>query len=340
MSLRRAWRATAIYLFVIPAMIPMLLIVGIPLVQTVFFSFTNLHEKNFNLWTLGLSPAEGDASSRENGMRARVEKDGPAARSGLRDGCRVLTINGENVRNAASMRRLLDKAQREFINHKIAGVDVTYQCQDEATTGLAHMMFQRQPFGWRIDPKRTRSTWGMVGWRNYRDILIPPDDSSGPPQFYRILGITVLWTFINVALHYIIGLSLALLLNRNVPGTRFYRVLLLLPWAVPVYVSAFSWRWLFNNQYGFINVILQKLSISPVPWLSDSTWTFVAVTVTNVWLGIPFMMISLLAGLQTIPRDLYEAAEIDGCTRFQMLRAVTLPLLRPVSMTIILLGAI
>lgn len=337
---KRLWRALAIYLFVIPAMIPMTLIVGVPLVQTIFFSFTNLHEKNFSLWTLGLAPAEGNTAGCDAGARARVEKGGPAARAGMTDDCCVVEINGETVRSSPALRRLLGKAQREFLNKKISAVDIAYQLAGDASPRHASMKFDRQPFDWSVNPDRNRSTWGMVGWRNYRDILVPGNEAGGTPTFYRILGITALWTFINVALHYIIGLGLALLLNRNVPGTRFYRVLLLLPWAVPVYVSAFSWRWLFNNQYGFINVILRKLSVSPVPWLSDSLWTFVAVTVTNVWLGIPFMMVSLLAGLQTIPGDLYEAAEIDGCTRWQMLRTITLPLLRPVSLTIILLGAI
>jgi arabinogalactan oligomer/maltooligosaccharide transport system permease protein len=109
---------------------------------------------------------------------------------------------------------------------------------------------------------------------------------------------------------------------------------------VPVFVSAFAWRWLFNGQYGFFNVLLTRLGSSPLPWLSDPVWTFAAVTATNVWLGAPFMMVALLAGLQAIPRDLLEAAEIDGCSRRAMLWHVTLPLLRPVSATVLLLGAI
>ncbi|MGC8840310.1 MAG: carbohydrate ABC transporter permease, partial [Candidatus Sumerlaeaceae bacterium] len=208
------------------------------------------------------------------------------------------------------------------------------------TSTTVSLRFERAPFDWRVDPNRDNSTWGLVGLANYKRVLIPSKDSDEAHTFYKVLGITILWTAINVTFHYLFGFALALLLNRNVPGTRFYRVLLMLPWAVPVYVSAFSWRWLFNSQYGFFNVILQKLGHSPIPWLSDTLWTFVAVTITNVWLGIPFMMISLLAGMQAIPKDLYEAAEIDGCSRWQKVLYVTLPMLRPVSLTIILLGAI
>jgi arabinogalactan oligomer/maltooligosaccharide transport system permease protein len=97
---------------------------------------------------------------------------------------------------------------------------------------------------------------------------------------------------------------------------------------------------MFNNQYGFLNILLARLGASPVPWLSDPVWTFVAVTATNVWLGVPFMMVTLLAGLQAIPRGLYEAAEIDGCSPRAMFWHITLPLLRPVSATAVLLGAI
>lgn len=340
---RRAWRkisrSTAIYLFVLPALVPMVALVGLPLLQTIFFSFTNLKEKNFDLWTLGLEPAKS-GSPCPRGVAVRVAEKGPAARAGIPDGACVLEVAGEAVRHPKALERLIEKARRQFLNRQTQDVAVIYSLPSGATTSTVALRFSRVPFDWRIDPNRDTSTWGLVGLANYKRVLVPSSESDDAKQFYKVLAVTILWTTINVTLHYIFGFCLALLLNRNVPGTRFYRVLLMLPWAVPVYVSAFSWRWLFNSQYGFFNVVLQKLGHSPIPWLSDSTWTFVAVTITNVWLGIPFMMISLLAGMQAIPKDLYEAAQIDGCTRWQQVRYVTLPMLRPVSLTIILLGAI
>jgi len=335
---RHWWRWVTIVLFVLPALVPMVVLVGFPLLQTIFFSFTNLKEKNFDLWTLGLAPAE-NAGACPAGAPAEVQPRGPAARAGMQGKVCVLSVNDQSVKNAAGLRRALERAQREFLHQGKREVRITYATPDQ-TTATALLRFARQPLDWRIDPKRDSSTWGLVGLQNYKRILVPTRDNHDAWQFYKILGVTVLWTVLNVACHYVFGFILALLLNRNVPGTRIYRVLLMLPWAVPVYVSAFSWRWLFNSQDGFFNVVLQKLGHSPIPWLSDTLWTFVAVTITNVWLGIPFMMISLLAGMQAIPKDLYESAQIDGCNRWQQIRWVTLPMLRPVSMTIILLGAI
>ncbi len=326
------------YGFVLPALLPMLLVVGFPLLQTVFFSFTNLREKNFDLWTLGIAPSTARASG--SGVFVETAPGGPAGRAGLTSGTVVTEVNGERVASPPALRRLLEKAERRFKNQGVKDVVFTVRAGPAETTAAVTVGFARVPFDWRPDGSRDATSWGIVGLRNYREILVPDGASSPGTQFYRVLGITVLWTLANVSLHYLLGLGLALLLNTGVRGVHVYRVLLMIPWAVPVYVSAFAWRWLFNNQYGFFNVLLQRMGASPVPWLSDSTWTFVAVTATNVWLGVPFMMVTLLAGMQAIPRDLYESAEIDGCSRLGMLRHVTLPLLRPVTQTAVLLGAI
>ncbi len=337
--LRKLFRGTVIYLFILPALVPMLALVGLPLLQTIFFSFTNLKEKNFDLWTLGVELVSGSTQCSE-GTPVRVVPGGPAAKRGVPDGVCILALNNETPRNARALERFIEKARRDFINKKVEAVSLSYFDPRSGTTTTVNLQFERAPFDWTINPNRDNSTWGLVGLANYKRVLIPSRDSEDARTFYKVLGVTILWTILNVTFHYIFGFILALLLNRNIPGTRFYRVLLMLPWAVPVYVSAFSWRWLFNSQYGFFNVILQKIGHSPIPWLSDSVWTFIAVTITNVWLGIPFMMISLLAGMQAIPKDLYEAAEIDGCSRLQKIWYVTFPMLRPVSLTIILLGAI
>jgi arabinogalactan oligomer / maltooligosaccharide transport system permease protein len=178
-------------------------------------------------------------------------------------------------------------------------------------------------------------TYKSVGLDNYSNVL-----SNQDGQFYKVLVRTLVWTGSCVLLHYLIGLALAVLLNRELRGRTVYRVLLILPWAVPAFVSAFSWRFLFNEQGGLINTALGWVHIGPVSWLGQSNLILASVIVVNVWLGIPFMMVALLGGLQSIPGELYEAAEVDGATPWQRFVNVTLPGLRSVSATVILLGTI
>ena len=352
----KRWRGTVVaWAFILPAALPMAVLVGVPLAQTVFFSFTNLKEKNFDVRTLGLEPApavpgvDGGGTSGAAagpGIAVKVEPGGPAARAGVPDGARIVAVGGDTVRNTAGFNRLSDRAKREFVNGRAKDLEIAWTAPGAvagATSYTARLAFARAALDWRVDPERSDARWGIVGLKNYREILgadSSPAAADAGREFRRTLGTTVAWTVVNVSLHFILGLALALLLNRQVAGVRWYRAFLMLPWAVPVYVSAFSWRWLFNGQYGLFNRLLEAAGRSPIPWLSDATWTFVAATVTNVWLGVPFMMITLLAGLQSIPKELYEAADIDGCTRWQATINVTMPMLRPVSMTAVLLGTI
>lgn len=160
-------------------------------------------------------------------------------------------------------------------------------------------------------------------------------------DFYLVLLKTLIWTLVNVTLHVLIGVSLALLLNRRLPGKSFIRVLLVLPWAVPSYITALTWRGLFNTDSGAINIILKQLfHIAPIPWLNHDILAFAAAIITNVWLGFPFMMVIALGGLQSIPRELYEAADIDGASAWQRLRAITIPLLKPVMIPAVTLGIV
>jgi arabinogalactan oligomer/maltooligosaccharide transport system permease protein len=143
-----------------------------------------------------------------------------------------------------------------------------------------------------------------------------------------------------VFLHYVIGLGLALMLNRKLRGRTLYRILLLVPWAVPTYVAAFGWRYMFNGDYGLFNLALESFGIAPVAWLNGELSAFAAVIMVNVWVGVPFMVVALLGGLQSINPELHEAAEVDGASPFQRFRYITLPGLRSVSTTVILLGTI
>nr|WP_253769142.1 sugar ABC transporter permease [Goodfellowiella coeruleoviolacea] len=176
-----------------------------------------------------------------------------------------------------------------------------------------------------------------VGFRNYANVL-SGDSSYG--SFWATLLRTVIWTFCCVFLHVTIGLGLALLLNRPMRARALYRVLLILPWAVPAFISSFAWKYMFNSQFGIINQTLRALGLPEPVWLGQSNLALVAVIIVNVWVGVPFNMIALLGGLQSIPGDLYEAAEIDGATPWQRFRHVTLPGLRSVTSTVVLLGVI
>jgi arabinogalactan oligomer/maltooligosaccharide transport system permease protein len=177
------------------------------------------------------------------------------------------------------------------------------------------------------------ATYEFVGLDNYTEAL------TGD-QFLGTLGWTLVWTVACVSVTFVLGLGLANMLNRQIAGRSFYRMLLILPWAVPGFVSVFAWRFLYNQDNGLLNKILAGGGIDAVPWLNDPTWAKFSVIAVNVWLGVPFMMVALLGGLQSIPGELYEAAEMDGASAWQRFRNITLPGLRSVSTTVILLSTI
>lgn len=181
-----------------------------------------------------------------------------------------------------------------------------------------------------------------VGLANFWQILTArgaPLLSSG--SFYLVLLVTVLWTLLNVVLHLVIGFSLGLLLSRPTLRLKpFYRVLLILPWAVPSYVTALAWRGMFDRQFGAVSAILEAIGVEPFSWWAQFSTAFSANVATNVWLGFPFMMVVTLGALTSVPRDVLEAAEVDGATRWQRLRLVTIPMVKPVLGPAVLLGSI
>lgn len=176
----------------------------------------------------------------------------------------------------------------------------------------------------------------FVGIQNYIDVFTKPVLKQ--TGFFQLFTQTVIWTVINIFFHVTFGVGLALLLNRKLRGRTFYRAMLILPWAIPAFASLQIWRTEYNYQYGAVNQILHVFGLGPIQWLSDPIWNFVAMLITNIWLGVPFMMVIVLGGLQSISSDYYEAAEIDGATSRQSFRRITLPLLKPVLVPAILLG--
>ncbi|MNK07425.1 Maltose transport system permease protein MalF [compost metagenome] len=181
---------------------------------------------------------------------------------------------------------------------------------------------------------RTFQDWSIIGFHHYGVAL-------SDPKFYSLFLKTIIWTVVNVFFHVTIGIFLAIIIDQLMPFKGFWRTLFIIPWAVPQYITALTWRGMFNQEYGPINRFLQEfLHLSPVQWLSQPFTAFMACIITNVWLGFPFMMIVALGGLQSIPHSLYEAAYLDRANAWQRFRHITLPLLMPVMVPAALLGSI
>jgi multiple sugar transport system permease protein len=159
---------------------------------------------------------------------------------------------------------------------------------------------------------------------NYAEVL-------GDPETWSSFGISILYVIGSTSLPFIAGLLMALLLNQKMPGRRILRTLALVPWAVPGITATIAFVWMLQPTYGVWNYILRSLGLidSDVNWFGDPALALIAVILPTTWKAIPYFTLMLLAGLQAIPRDLYEAAEVDGAGRVARLRWVTLPGLAP-----------
>ncbi|MGW1805677.1 carbohydrate ABC transporter permease [Streptomyces sp. NPDC002078] len=171
------------------------------------------------------------------------------------------------------------------------------------------------------------------GWDNFRTVL---DD----PAFGPAIRHTMVFTFVSIAFQYAIGLALAVFFNRRFRLSAVLRALFLIPWLLPLIVSASTWSWMFNSESGVVNYFLRFLGVAPVGWLTSPDWALTSVVVANIWIGIPFNLVILYSGLQNIPAELYEAAALDGASAWQQFRRITFPLLRPVSAITLLLGLV
>jgi multiple sugar transport system permease protein len=153
----------------------------------------------------------------------------------------------------------------------------------------------------------------------------------GDSRFWQSLWNTSVFTLISITIELILGMGIALILNQSFRGRGFVRTSALIPWALPTAVMGLAWAWIFNGQYGVVNDLLQRLGLmeTSITWLGDPTRAMFALIVAEVWKTTPFISILLLAGLQSISMDLYEAHSIDGATPIQSFRQITLPLLMP-----------
>jgi multiple sugar transport system permease protein len=173
---------------------------------------------------------------------------------------------------------------------------------------------------------------GYIGLDHFRELI--KDDN-----FWNALKNTFQWTVVSIVLQFFFGLNLALLLNRPFPGRGIIQALVFLPWAVPSFLSGLNWAWLFNPVVGPIPHWLTALGLmsEPLNILSDPHNALWGPIIANVWWGIPYFAITLLAALQSIPTDIYEAAEIDGASPWQSFKSITLPFLAPtIAITVLL----
>ncbi|MFD8306445.1 carbohydrate ABC transporter permease [Streptomyces sp. NPDC059690] len=173
----------------------------------------------------------------------------------------------------------------------------------------------------------------FTGLANYRKVL-------ADPVFAPALLHTAVFTTVCLVFQYAIGLALAVFFNRNFRLSATLRALFLVPWLLPLIVSASTWSWMLNSESGVVNAALHALGIGQVDWLTSPSWSLTSVIIANIWIGVPFNLVVLHSGLQSIPASLYEAAAIDGANAWQRFWRVTFPLLRPVSAITLLLGLI
>ena len=172
-------------------------------------------------------------------------------------------------------------------------------------------------------------TGPFVGFENYVEMFQNPDFLEG-------LTNTLIFTIASVALEFFIGLGIALAINRAFRGRGLVRAAVLVPWAFPTVISAVMWRLMFQDQVGIINYVANAIGLISQPILSDRTLLLIGCILVDVWKTTPFMALLLLAGLQTIPGDVYEAARVDGANVMQRFFRITLPLLKPTILVAIL----
>jgi multiple sugar transport system permease protein len=164
--------------------------------------------------------------------------------------------------------------------------------------------------------------WKFVGLMNYVDLLSDPD-------FYSSLKVSLIFVGGSVALQFFLGLVLAILLNQQVKGSNTLRALFIIPWTVSAVITGFSFKFIFNDDFGILNYGLEQMGLYPIAWLSDPGAVVWTIVIANMWHGTPFTMLFLTAGLFSINPVVYEAALIDGASKTKSFFHITLPLLKP-----------
>jgi multiple sugar transport system permease protein len=173
----------------------------------------------------------------------------------------------------------------------------------------------------------------LVGLDNYVKVFADP--TFGTAALH-----TVVFTVTSLVFQYVLGLAAAVFFARSFRLSATLRALFLVPWLLPLIVSASTWAWMLNSEAGVVNAVLDLLGMAKVDWLTSPDWSLVSVTIANIWIGIPFNLVVLYSGLRDIPAEVYEASSLDGASGWQTFRHITFPMLRPVSAVTLMLGLV
>lgn len=305
------WITNWYYLF--PALVFLAAFTVLPIVLTVNYAFTNYNAQNSGNPD---SAARTDATLSADRRVVSLKDFGDATATPAFLRCKTTTCAGDTI-------VLFDEDASVPVRARVA----SFQAK---TVTLAAPL----PGDLKVAYATRINRYNHVGLQNFRDIFAKASRALWPVFWW-----TVTFAFATVVINAIAGLILGILLyNKRLKGRNIYRTLLFLPWAIPAVISVQMWVALFNQQFGIVNKTLGLLGLAAVPWLGDPLWAKISILLVNLWLGFPYMMTATISALATINDDLYEAASIDGASRWQQIVNITLPLLRTSFTPILLSG--
>ncbi|PYE56509.1 ABC transporter permease subunit [Deinococcus yavapaiensis] len=310
----RAFRWIVNWYYLLPAIVVLLAFTVFPIVLTVNFAFTNYSGQNSGFPDTAYKTSITLSSDRTTLTLKELPEDFATAQQ---------LFNCEGASCARKPIALYDEAGAAPVTLSIASIE-------------GNTIRLSEPVPATFTPVETTrvNTINYVGLRNFQDIF-----KRAGSELWPVFIWTVAFAFLTIIINALFGLLLGILLyNKRLKGRNFYRTLLFLPWAIPAIISIQMWRALLDQQFGIVNKGLGLLGALPVPWLTDPDWAKVSILLVNLWLGFPYMMTATISALSTIPDDLYEAAQIDGASRFQQIQNITLPLLRNSFTPILLSG--
>ncbi|MGY2893444.1 ABC transporter permease subunit [Deinococcus sp. UYEF24] len=300
--------------YLVPALVFLIAFTILPIILTVSYAFTNYSGVNSGYGDTSVKTPLTISADRKTVTFTEQPSGSPDLKTFL--GCAAPTCQNETV-------VLYDTDGAVPVNARIESVSGR---SVQLVTAVSDTF--KPTDGTRLNAIR------QVGLANFRDIFARASTELVPVFIW-----TVVFAFSTVVLNALAGLVLGVLLyNRRLKGRNIYRTLLFLPWAIPSVITIQMWVALYNQQFGVVNKTLGLLGVSAVPWLTDPLWAKLTILAVNLWLGFPYMMTATISALSTISDDLYEAASIDGASRWQQIVNITLPLLRNSFTPILLSG--
>ncbi|MEP6480083.1 MAG: sugar ABC transporter permease [Rhodoglobus sp.] len=240
-----------------------------------------------------------------------------------------------NGRGAASIVAPLDRRPRRKLRAQLTAWAFIAPVVVYLAIFYAYPLYRNLDLSFRDYTLRSfiDGTADFVWFDNYIEVL---RSSTFLPAILN----TAVFTGVSIVFQFSIGLALAVFFFKNFPLGSTLRALFLVPWLLPLLVSASIWAWMLNSESGVVNAVLEAVGLHQVNWLTSPQWAMVSVLIANIWIGIPFNLVILYSGLQNIPAEVYEAASLDGASSWQTFWRITFPLLRPVSAITILLGLV